>query len=162
VRANKHKPHVLVLPEDDANGRMANGFHIELNQDRQFQVLKPAGGWIKVLNWFNSYHAAKMRSYQQRYCVLLIDFDADVNRLQEAMARIPDDLTDRVFIIGVLSEPQELRRALLKSYETIGGDLARDCRDGVYSMWKENLLQHNASELERLRQDVRPILFSSL
>lgn len=53
MRNNKHKPHILVLPEDDANRQIAIGF----TQDPYLngwaiQVLKPAGGWKKVLDKF--------------------------------------------------------------------------------------------------------------
>ncbi|HKV41736.1 MAG TPA: hypothetical protein VJX67_21210 [Blastocatellia bacterium] len=156
---NKNKPHVLVIPEDDANGRIARGFLLGLDNTHRVQILRPARGWLNALQHFNSYHAAKMRDYRERYCVLLIDFDSHADRLKEAAATIPADLEDRVFIIGALTEPEDLRKSLLKSYERIGADLANDCRDDTYSTWNDTLLQHNAAELERLRQHVRPILF---
>ena len=53
---NRSLPHVFVLPEDDANRQMANGFHQQVMQERQMQVLQPAGGWAKVLNLFESEH----------------------------------------------------------------------------------------------------------
>jgi hypothetical protein len=37
--------------------------------------------------------------------------------------------------------------------------MARDCRDDTDNIWRHELLQHNAGELARLRQRVRPILF---
>jgi hypothetical protein len=37
--------------------------------------------------------------------------------------------------------------------------LAKDCREGTDTTWWHALLQHNASELDRLRACVRPILF---
>ena len=52
--------------------------------------------------------------------VLLIDFDGHEERLKDAKAVIPNHLIDRVFIIGVWTEPEALRRANLGSYETIG------------------------------------------
>ena len=45
MSVNRHKPHLLVLPEDDANRQLARGFELELST-RQFQVLQPAGGWL--------------------------------------------------------------------------------------------------------------------
>ena len=44
-------------------------------------------------------------------------------------------------------------------YDTIGSALAKDCRDETDTIWNHNLLRHNASELDRLREHVRPILF---
>jgi hypothetical protein len=54
MSVNRDKPHVYVLPEDDANRQLANGFFAEVdwNRQRQMQVLPPAGGWIEVLNRF--------------------------------------------------------------------------------------------------------------
>lgn len=43
---NKYKAHLLVLPEDDANRQMANGFILDPNlNERVIQVLPPVGGW---------------------------------------------------------------------------------------------------------------------
>jgi hypothetical protein len=75
-------------------------------------------------------------------------------------ARIPERLADRVFILGALSEPEALK-ANLGSYETIGLKMARDCREETNTTWGHDLLRHNASELDRLRERVRPILFPS-
>jgi hypothetical protein len=91
--------------------------------------------------------------------VRLIDFDGVEGRLQHANARIPEHLTDRVLILGVWSEPEPLRADLGSSYESIGLALARDCREETDGVWGHDLLQHNAGELGRLRESVRPILF---
>jgi hypothetical protein len=49
--------------------------------------------------------------------VLLIDFDNRENRLSYAQSQIPDDLKERVFILGVQSEPENLKRDIL-GYDT--------------------------------------------
>jgi len=90
--------------------------------------------------------------------VLLIDFDDNVARLETAKARIPDRLAERVFVLGVLSEPEELK-AQEGSFETIGQLMAEDCQNEIDIIWRHRLLQHNALELERLRAHVRPFLF---
>ena len=90
--------------------------------------------------------------------VLLIDFDGKEDRLEEAKAGIPGHLTDRVFVLGAWTEPEALK-ADLGSYETIGLALAKDCREGTDTTWGHDLLRHNATELDRLRKHVRPILF---
>lgn len=63
---NRHRPHVLVLPEDDANRELANGFHlqIDLTRQRQMQVLPVAGGWNEVLKRFKSEHVRASRDYE--------------------------------------------------------------------------------------------------
>jgi hypothetical protein len=162
MSANKYLPHVLVLPEDDANSQLANGFHLQVDwaRYRQMDVLPVAGGWKVVLERFLSDHVVAMNHYPSRFMVLLIDFDGREDRLQDVKARIPGHLVERVFILGVLSEPEALTKDL-GSFETIGSALAEDCREDTDTTWGHELLRHNADELDRLRDRVRPILFPS-
>ena len=155
---NRYKPHVLVLPEDDANSQLANGFLLHSAIRSHIQILEVAGGWMKVLNCFQSDHVSYMAKYPHRRMILLIDFDEDQERLTCAQAYIPETLRDRVFILGVWSEPEALR-ADLGSYEKIGLSIAEDCHAGTATTWGHHLLCHNANELERLRVQVREILF---
>lgn len=173
MSVNKYQPHIKVLPEDDANRQLANGFLLEVGRmevdrkevdrtrQRQMQVLPVAGGWQNVLNLFISDHVAEMEKYSTRFMILLIDFDGKEDRLNNAKVAIPNHLTDRVFILGVWSEPEALKRATLDSYETIGRNLARDCLEETDTTWEHNLLRHNGGELDRLRKHVRSILFKS-
>jgi hypothetical protein len=101
-----------------------------------------------------------MNRYPDRFMILLIDFDGREERLPYAKSRIPERLTDRVFILGAFTEPEALK-ADLGSYEAIGLELARDCREETNKTWGHPLLRHNTSELDRLRASVRPILFPS-
>jgi hypothetical protein len=151
-----------VLPEDDANRQLAKGFLLDqylLNW--KIQVLEEAGGWIKVLDRFKSDHVVGMNRFSSRFMVLLIDFDGDEARLTRAKADIPNHLTERVFILGALTKPEALRQASLGSYDEIGLAMAKDCREGTDTIWSHELLRHNSSELDRLREHVRPILFPS-
>jgi hypothetical protein len=161
MSVNKYQPHVFVLPEDDANRQMANGFHRQVspNRQRQMQVLPAAGGWIKVLEQFQSNHIDKVASNTNRYMVLLIDLDGIEGRLGETKAQIPVHLNDRVFVLGALTTPEALKQANLGPYEEIGSAMAKDCSEETEGIWGHELLQHNADELGRLRQYVRPILF---
>jgi hypothetical protein len=161
MSVNKYQPHVFILPEDDANRQMANGFWLDLST-RQIQVLTEAAGWIKACRRFASHHAVEMQRYEGRHLVLLVDFDGDVNRFQNVQAMIPDDLTDRVFVLGVWSEPGALKREGRGTYETIGKTMAQECRSRTDEIWKHDLLQHNESELRRLRQAVCGFLLSTL
>ena len=159
MSVNKHKPHVLVLPEDDADRQLATGFESEVST-RQLQVLPPGRGWLAALQMFNADEAADMRRWGlNRHLVLLIDFDNDTSRLEHVKTKIPEDLRERVYIIGSLSDPQKLSSALGMPPERIGQALATDCRNDKYATWGHKLLQHNASELDRLRTQVRSILF---
>jgi hypothetical protein len=157
---NKNRPHVFVLPEDDANRQIARGFEIAdcMRLSRQFFVLPVAGGWTQVLDRFLSDEAVDMENCPGRHMVLLIDFDNNPQRLSDVRSRIPENLRERVFILGVWSEPEDLK-STLGSYESIGSAMARDCREETSSTWGHDLLRHNEEELTRLRKYVRPILF---
>jgi hypothetical protein len=161
MSVNKDRPHVLVLPEDDANRQLADNFHIHVdwNRLRQMQVLRPAGGWTNVLKLFESEHVVEMQRNPLRFMILLFDLDGSVERLKNAQAQIPEQLTGRVFVLGALTTPEALRRTNLGSYEDIGLAMANDCREGSDKVWSHELLRHNASELARLRELVRPFLF---
>ncbi len=158
---NKERPHVFVLPEDDANRQLANGFQLDYSLDtRRMQVLREAGGWQEVLKCFKVEHVPEMDRNSNRFMVLVIDFDRKENRLDNVKAEVPERLKERVFVLGAWSEPEELRQELGFSYESIGLAMAKDCREGVDVTWAHDLLRHNAGELERLRRFIRPILFS--
>jgi hypothetical protein len=134
VSVNKYRPFVYVLPEDDANRQLANGFHLAIGGTRQMQVLPVAGGWTEVLKLFNSEHAVAMTSNNQHFIVLLIDFDGRDDRIVEAKKAVPDHLLDRVFVLGAWSQPEALRAALGR-YEDIGRALADDCREETDATW---------------------------
>jgi hypothetical protein len=108
---NRYLPHVLILPEDDANHELANGVLLEANDRRQVQILRPAGGWTHVRDDFAAEHVAPMRRFANRAMVLLVDFDGALTRLQDIQAIVPQDLVDRVFILGSLTEPEDFRKA---------------------------------------------------
>jgi hypothetical protein len=158
MSVNRNRPHVFVLPEDDANQRLAIGFLESLRSTRQMQVLPVAGGWHRVLDTFERY--LDLKRFPERFVVLLIDFDNKQDRLPAVKERVPGHLTDRVFVLGVLSNPEDLRRALGKDFEEIGSALAKDCREGTDTVWDHKLLRHNADEVARLREHVRPFLFA--
>ena len=158
---DKYLPHVLVLPEDDANRRLANGFLLALDSPAlsRIQVLPEVGGWMVVLDTFLADHVAGMDRFHERYLVLLFDFDGEAGRLNYAKNRIPERLRDRVFIVGAWTDPEALQRAGLGSSETIGSSTAKDCREETDTTWGHDLLRHNTSEIKRLRRHVRPFLF---
>jgi hypothetical protein len=156
---NKEREHVFVLPEDRADEQLATEFQARIPfSQRQMYILGVAGGWTRVLDEFKAVHVAEMTLNPLRFMVLLIDFDEDHNRLAKAKSVIPDSLTDRVFVLGAWTKPENLK-ATLGSYPKIGSDLVEDCRDGTDKTWGTPLLKHNAGELDRLRQHVRSLFF---
>lgn len=162
MSVNRYLPHVFILPEDDANRQLATGFLLEpAVATRKIQILNEAGGWGYVLEQFKDVYVRDMEKYPKGFMVLLIDFDESSNRLETAKAVIPEHLKNRVFILGVWSIPEKLRSNCGKSYEKIGSALAKDCCDNTNETWAHHLLQHNTSELARLRDLVFPFLFSA-
>jgi hypothetical protein len=163
MSVNDALPHIFVLPEDDADRQLANGFLLEVDytRQRQMQVLPVARGWHNVLRLFSSEHVPKMNINPNRHIVLLIDFDGRRERLEDVKAEIPSNLADRVFVLGPLSNPEHLKQ-VLGPLETIGSKLAQDCRDETDDTWGHELLQHNAIELSRLRNPIRRMLFQSV
>lgn len=158
---NKYEPHILVIPEDDANRQILNGFLLRPNlNSRAIQVLRPAGGWSKVVDEFRDIHAPEMQRYPKRMVLLVIDFDENEDRLDIVKKDIPGDLSERVFILGVLSEPERLRVDTHLSFEAIGQALAEGCSNDTNVLWGHDLLKHNKTELDRMISSVKPVLFS--
>jgi hypothetical protein len=154
MSVNKYQDHLLVLPEDDAIREIAVGFLLEPSlQSGRVDILHPAGGWKRVLDVFLVEYVRSMTRYQNRHVVLVIDFDGEASkRLPDLRAQIPDDCADRVFVIGIASESEDLRRAFKVSFEDMGKVLAADCLNETLHAWGHDLLKDNAIELQRLRE----------
>jgi len=92
----------------------------------------------------------------------MMDFDRQVTeRLERVQAVTPPELRDRVFVLGVLSEPEDLKANLkVMTFEAIGLSLFQDCADDTRRTWSHELLKHNEAEVVRLVSSVRPFLFS--
>lgn len=160
---NRYKKHIIVLPEDEDNIQIANGFlvHHPNLKERAIQVMGPCRGWKKVVDVFTEEYALEMMGkYSDRMIVLLMDFDNNYEkRLSYVKDRIPPELKERVFVLGVLSEPKNLSRDINKDFEKIGEALAKDCPDKTNELWEHNLLKHNKGELDRMASYVKPFLF---
>ncbi len=163
MSVNKHRPHIFVLPEDDANHALANGFRLNPNlSQRSIQVLPSAGGWIKVQSQFQTEHIFPMERNQNRHTVLLLDFDEMANRREEVAKVVPPHLSERVFILGVWSEPEDLKKAGLGTLESVGSKLALECQNETRVTWEHELLRHNNIELVRMASKLKQILFPLL
>jgi hypothetical protein len=164
-KQNPYKSHIVVLPEDRANEQIVNGFNNFLDlYSRAIQIERPAGGWEKVVEKFLKNHVSEMtEKFPERMMVLLIDFDENYEyRFSYVKERIPKELEKRVFVLGVLSEPEKLRTNLKKIFENIGESLAKDCSDNTNELWGHALLKHNKNELDRMIQYVKPFLFNKV
>lgn len=161
MSVNKNRPHVYILPEDDANRQIANGFLLDPSiKLRNIEVLRPAGGWPKVLDSFLNDHVLGLRNNAHRHLILLIDFDGQVEeRTARFVSQFPGDVRDRVFLLGSMSEPEPLRKQCGDSLENIGKTLAAECFGDEKQLWAHPLLAHNETERTRLNASVRSILF---
>ena len=161
MSVNVYQPHVLVLPEDDANRQIANGFLLDASVKlRNIQVLVASGGWEKVRHSFINEHVEGLRKYPHRHLVLLIDFDGQGDaRREHFLQHFPDDVVDRVFLLGTSSEPEPLRKSCGNSLEAIGKKLAAECYRDETVLWAHVLLAHNIPERQRLNAKVKSILF---
>jgi hypothetical protein len=157
---NKYQEHVFVLPEDEADRELANGFALGLAPyDNRIQVLREEGGWGSVVDKFKRDHVKPMRNYDKRYMVLLLDFDRYTDWCEKVRDSVPEDLVDRVFVLGVDPNPEALQTAELGTNEKVGMTLAEECRTGAEALWVHDLLKHNAGELKRMIPTVKQILF---
>ena len=158
---NKYMEHLYVIPEDEADRQIANGFVLHHQvRDARIQVMPPAGGWPNVLKTFQEEYIAILRNYPKAHVLMLIDFDDQgQNRTDIFEAAIPSELKRRAFLLGSKLNPEALRRALKTPFEKIGMTLAEDCDAGTEEIWEHEQLRHNAPERERLVQIVRPFLF---
>jgi len=158
---NKYAPHVYVIPEDDRDRQIADGFVLHHQvKDRRIKIVPPAGGWPKVLKTFRDEYIQELHDYQGAHVVMLIDFDDQVERRKVDFEQvIPEEFKTRVFVVGSKYNPETLKRALNISFEEIGRSLADDCGAGRTEHWDHEQLGHNDGERQRLVQIVKPFLF---
>jgi hypothetical protein len=161
VSVNKYKPHVWVVPEDDADEALVNGFLLAPAVNvRVIDVERPAGGWKHVLKVFADEYIPHLRRHKDGHVVLLLDFDEADDRRAVCEAAIPDDLKPRVFLIGAWTNPETLRNELGQTLEAIGARAAANCvRDEGF--WNHPQLAHNVPEVARIAATLKPILFGS-
>lgn len=158
---NKYRPHVYVIPEDDRDRQIADGFvlHPQVNAFR-IQVVAPAGGWGRVRDVFRDEYISLLRQNAESHVVMLIDFD-DRGEERKAVfeSEIPEELKNRVFVVGSKYNPESLKQSLKLNYEEIGQQLADDCAAGTTILWDKEELAHNDAERRRLDQFVKSFLF---
>ncbi len=162
MAVNKYIPHLFVIPEDDANRQMAIGFEKDDRiRARSLQIVAPAGGWSKALEKLKGEYYRVLESNPNSHVLVIIDCDQDSQRIPCALAKVPGHLQNRVFIIGTLSEPEELRKSLNGTLEMIGESVAQECYDPNQLIWKHDQLQHNSTEVIRLKSVLFPVVFDA-
>ncbi len=160
MSANKFRPHVLIIPEDRADEQIANGF-ISHDQVARVNVMPCADGWQSVLDKFKTQYIPYLRTNQKGHVILLIDFDnVYAHRRAHFDEAVPNDLKDRVFVVGAKETPEVLKQKLGKNFEAIGFELADNCYRGIDGIWTNDDLKHNDPDRIKLVQAVKSILFS--
>ncbi len=160
MSVNKYKPHLYVIPEDDADRQIADGFVLHARvASRQVQVVEPAGGWSRVLDIFKVEYLPLLQN-SMTHIVMLVDFDGSpAERRAKFEFEITEELRSRVFVVGPLDTPESLRQSIGKDYESIGKALADDCDRGTSDVWGHLQLLHNEAERVRLVGTVKQFLF---
>ncbi len=158
MNVNKERPHLLILPEDDAAREVANGFRLMANG--AMRVLGVAGGWPRVLSEFGRTYIAYLRKYAGAHLVLFIDFDTEFPaRFALFQSAIPSDIADRVYVLGASDEVETLVKQVKLNKEKIGMALAEECRKQAIQLWGCAELQHNAPEVQRVCLSAHEFLF---
>ena len=74
MAVNKYKPHLYVIPEDDANRQMAVGFEKDYRiRATAIQILRPAGGWKKALDRLSDEYYRVLDANVKSRVLVLID-----------------------------------------------------------------------------------------
>lgn len=163
---NNYRDHLLILPEDDHNRHVINGFLMNVN-GRFTQPLKNAGGWKKALDTIQDQTVInELKKYSRRHYLITIDFDTHIDErtsyYRGLVDNLPQSVGDRIYLLGTFDEPKDLKAACGLNLEDIGKQLAQDCPLApTHGLWSHEHLRHNAAELERLVAQVRPFLFRS-
>ena len=82
MSVNRYKPYLIILPEDRATEKIANGFIevLEVNSVA-IRIERHARGWPNVVTRFTREIVSEMNQYSDAKIILLIDFDDDQKRL---------------------------------------------------------------------------------
>jgi hypothetical protein len=140
---------------------MVNGFStlLEINE-RQFYVYDLARGWERGKETLLKLSKGYMREYPSSYALLIVDFDRNAHRGSEIKNQIPEEVRDRVFVVGVLNEPENLKNSTGMKFEQLGLQIAEGCKDSNIDFWeRQELLAHNVDEIRRLSKAVRNLFF---
>jgi hypothetical protein len=157
---NKYKPHLYVIPEDDADRQIVNGFAFHHGiTSGSLQVMPIAGGWAKVIETINDEYVPKLRNSTHAHVLGVIDCDEDTERIPSELAKFPDELRDRIFLLGPFDEPEAFKKALNKQFQVIGELLANECYSGEFEIWNHEHLAHIANEIQRANGRLNPVLF---
>lgn len=137
MSVNREKPHFLILPEDTANERIANGFFlIDRFEKSNCQILPAQKGWPAVRDSLLSDHNSRLIKFPGAVMVLLVDFDnqGEEDRIAQVKQFVDPAVADRVFVVGAKSEPERLKK-------TLGGVMKKSAKRSPKIVWKAQPLR---------------------
>jgi hypothetical protein len=152
-----------VISEDNANREIANGFRLVVEKNaRQFWINKSARGWLNGRQELvaMSESTGHLQKYKSSNAALIVDFDGKRERGSEIKQMVAEGVRDRVFVIGVLTEPEKLRNVTGMKFEQLGSQIGEGCKGSSIGFWQHDLLVHNIEEIRRLSGAVRDIFFN--
>ena len=160
MSVNKYKPHLFVVPEDKADKNFAVGFELDPRlATGSFQIMSLAGGWLKAIEIIRDEHVLKLQKNKYSHVLGIIDCDGDDERIANELAKFPDDLVDRIFLLGAIQTPEVFRKNVGDKSERIGERMADECFNETFDLWNHEDLIHLSDEIQRAKHVIRPIVF---
>jgi hypothetical protein len=162
MSVSKYKPHLYVVPEDKADKDFAVGFELDPRLVvGSFQVMPLAGGWLKVLDLIRDEYIPKLQKNQFSHVLGIIDCDGDHERIENELAKFPDEVAGRIFLLGAIQTPEVFRQKIGDKSERIGERMAEECFNASYDLWAHEDLEHVSNEIQRAKDVLRPIVFAA-
>lgn len=171
---NKYKPNLLILCEDAINRDIAKGFILGLHDLHGFLNPSPiethhelAAGWCKAIDNLENSWINKLQDNPNLFLLVLIDSDGRMDRIQEIKSKLPNDLINRISVMGCFHQPETLKKqahTAIKqmdkkakvSDENVGKALFQHCKDNPENnLWHSDELKHNLAEIEQLKENTK-------
>lgn len=90
MAANRYRPHVLFICEDEAYKQLYNGLQLEMPPRCGNRVLyKIAHGWLRARDYLLKVAMTELYDFPEMRVVVLIDFDGDEGRCAQILQRFP-------------------------------------------------------------------------
>lgn len=161
---NKYKDHLIIVAEDEALHAVVNGFLLNNSINTNTCKLMPySRGWTKVEDQTSGY-SRDLEKTPCRRVLFVIDFDKNGKRLNRFKCKFPQELHDRMFVIGPWSNVENLKTCLgSQSCENVGRTLSEACpiNSKKTGAWSCKELSHITSEAQRLCENVKNFLFKA-
>ena len=105
---NKNKPHLVIVPEDEAWATLTRGFFMA-RAEGNIKVDRTCGGYNKEMTHFKDKLQPKMASNPNMHVLLLVDFDRKfASRMTNFTQLVYPDYNKRAFMVGCKDEIQNL------------------------------------------------------